>query len=71
MPRDERHTESMPYGSLGIIPLKSCSEMGARIDECLVRWRKNRTGKPQFETGNYKKDTYIIDAQTPRFGSGE
>ena len=71
MPRDERHTESMPYGSLGIIPLKSCSEMGARIDECLVRWRKNRTGKPQFETKKKKKDTYIIDAQTPRFGSGE
>ena len=72
MPRDERHTQSIPYGALGIIPLKSCEEMGKHVDECLVRWRAARNDNPQvFETEGYKRDTYIIDALTPRFGSGE
>ena len=26
MPRDERHTATIPYGTLGIVPLKSCSK---------------------------------------------
>ena len=72
MPRDERHTKSIPYGPLGIIPLKSCEEIGKHVDECLVRWRSARTDDPQiFDTDGYKRDTYIVDAQTPRFGSGE
>ena len=72
MPRDERHTKSIPYGTLGIIPLKSCEEMGKKVDECLVRWRSAREDNPQvFETEGYRRDSYIIDAQTPRFGSGE
>ena len=72
MPRDERHTKSMPYGTLGIIPLKSFEDMGKKVDECLVRWRAARNDNPQvFETGDYKRNTYIIDAETPRFGSGE
>ena len=36
MPRDERHTETIPYGTLGIIPLASCTEMGKKVDEYLV-----------------------------------
>ena len=36
MPRDERHTETIPYGTLGIIPLASCTEMGG---ESSVRMR--------------------------------
>ena len=28
MPRDERHTATIPYGTLGIIPLASCTKMG-------------------------------------------
>ncbi len=39
MPRDERHTETIPYGTLGIIPLAS-TEMGKKVDEYLVKWRE-------------------------------
>ena len=39
MPRDERHTETIPYGTLGIIPLASCTEMGKKVDEYLVSVR--------------------------------
>ena len=42
MPRDERHTATIPYGTLGIIPLKSCSAMGEKVDEYLVNWREQR-----------------------------
>mgnify|MGYP000529642679 CR=1 FL=1 len=31
MPRDERHTATIPYGTLGIVPLKSCSKMGDKL----------------------------------------
>ena len=72
MPRNEQHTGSVPFGTLGIIPLKSFAEMGKKIDECLVRWRSEREGNPRvFETEGYKRDSYIVSAETPRFGSGE
>ncbi|MGN0317192.1 MAG: ribose-phosphate pyrophosphokinase [Lachnospira sp.] len=73
MPRDERHTETIPYGTLGIIPLSSCAEMGKKVDDYLVSWREQRqndlTSSVNF--AGYKRDSYIVDAKTPRFGSGE
>lgn len=42
MPRDERHTATIPYGTLGIIPLASCSKMGEKVDKFLVDWREQR-----------------------------
>ena len=72
MPRNEQHTGSIPFGTLGIIPLKSFAEMGKKVDECLVRWRSEREGNPRvFEAEGYKRDSYIVEAETPRFGSGE
>ena len=75
MPRDERHTETIPYGTLGIIPLASCTEMGKKVDEYLVKWREQRqnenTSTLNFAGYRYKRDSYIVNAKTPRFGSGE
>ena len=71
MPRNDAHTDSIPFGTLGIIPLKSFAEMGKKIDECLVGWRSEREGNPVFDAAGYKRDSYIVDAETPRFGSGE
>ena len=73
MPRDERHTETIPYGTLGIIPLASCTEMGKKVDEYLVKWREQRQNE-NTSTLNFagcKRDSYIVNAKTPRFGSGE
>ena len=73
MPRDERHTETIPVGALGIIPTVSCQSLGEKVNNYLVQWREQRenehTGTLAF-TG-YRRDSYIIDAKTPRFGSGE
>jgi len=73
MPRDERHTATIPYGTLGIIPLKSCSAMGKKVDEYLVNWREQREHENQSNLAfsGYKRDSYVVSASTPRFGSGE
>ena len=65
--------ETIPVGQLGIIPLQSSWELGKKVNEYIVSWRKEResahSGNILFE--NYKQDTYIIDAKCSRFGSGE
>lgn len=73
MPRDERHTATIPYGTLGIIPLASCTKMGEKVDKFLVDWREQREHESEstLAFNGYKRDSYILDARTPRFGSGE
>lgn len=73
MPRDERHTATIPYGTLGIIPLQSCSDLGKKVDDYLVKWREQREHEntSTLAFSGYKRDSYILNAQTPRFGSGE
>ena len=73
MPRDERHTATIPYGTLGIVPLKSCSKMGEKVDDYLVQWREQREHDNQSNLAfsGYKRDSYVVSASTPRFGSGE
>ena len=65
--------DTLPAGHLGIIPLESSCELGKKVNEYIVYWRKDRNSKYSenilFE--DYKKDTYIIDAKCSRFGSGE
>ena len=71
--RKEYYLENIPVGSLGIIPIEGCREMGQRVDDYLVRWRGedgNQYRDNAAFTG-YQRDTYIIDAKVPRFGSGE
>lgn len=64
---------TIPVGRLGLIPLESCSELGANVDKWLIKWRKERENahkdSPFFE--GYQRDSYLIKSQTPRFGSGE
>ncbi len=64
---------SLPVGPLGIIALESSSEIGKRVDEYLVKWRNERKHKNEdsFAFSDYKRDTYLIESSTPRFGSGE
>ena len=33
MPRDERHTATIPYGTLGIIPLANYTKMDKKINK--------------------------------------
>ena len=73
MPNDERILETMPDGALGLIPLKSCEELGARVDQYLVGWREKREHAHKNEVAfkGYHRDSYIISTSVPRFGTGE
>ena len=70
---EKRNLESIPVGSLGMIPLKSCEELGKKVDYYLVKWRTEREHehRDKLVFAGYQRDTYILSAKTPRFGSGE
>ena len=73
MPNDERILETMPDGALGLVPLKSCEELGAKVDQYLVGWREKREHAHKNEAAfkGYHRDSYIISTSVPRFGTGE
>lgn len=70
---EEKIIETIPVGPLGLIPLKGCAELGKKVDDYLVSWRRERESehKATIAFSGYQRDTYIIGAGTPRFGSGE
>lgn len=57
-----------PLGKLGILPCKGCEEIAEKINYYLKRSRKDRPNE-HFE--GYQKESYIIDAEFVRFGTGE
>ena len=65
--------DSIPVGPLGIIPMASCSELGKKVDKHLVSWRHERehAQKRSVALKEYEKESYVINAKVPRFGSGE
>lgn len=71
--RSIRTIDTIPVGPLGIIPLKSCADLGKKVDEYLVSWRRENQSehKANIIFSGYEKDSYIINASVPRFGSGE
>ncbi|MCI8531728.1 MAG: ribose-phosphate pyrophosphokinase [Lachnospiraceae bacterium] len=71
--RSERVLETIPVGSLGIIPLPSCKELGQKVDDYLVQWRRESANehKNTIAFQGYEQDSYIVGAKVPRFGSGE
>ena len=64
---------TLPVGRLGLIPLESCQALGAKVNDWLVKWRRERTHREMdsFAFEGYQRDSYIVGVQTPRFGSGE
>lgn len=70
---EEKIIETIPVGPLGLIPLKGCAELGKKVDDYLVSWRRERESehKATIAFSGYQRDSYIIGASTPRFGSGE
>ena len=73
MPNDERILDTIPHGTLGLIPLQSCKELGDKVDEYLVSWRETREHEHQNDAAfkDYRRDSYLISTSVPRFGTGE
>ncbi len=70
---EKRNLETIPVGSLGIIALEGCRSLGEKVDKYLVRWRVERENehKDSLAFSGYQRDTYLLSAKVPRFGSGE
>lgn len=70
---EKRNLETIPVGSLGIITLESCKILGDKIDKYLVKWRTERESehKDSLAFSGYQRDSYLLSAKVPRFGSGE
>ena len=73
MPNLAELENAMPVAPLKILALDSCKELGNRVNEYLVDFRKNVNNSikedPAFR--EYSVDNYLINASCPRFGSGE
>ncbi len=70
---EKRNLETIPVGSLGIIPLEGCRTLGEKVDSYLVKWRAERESehKESLAFAGYQRDSYVLSAKVPRFGSGE
>ena len=70
---EKRNLETIPVGSLGIISLEGCKILGDKVDKYLVKWRTERENehKDSLAFAGYQRDSYLLSAKVPRFGSGE
>ena len=71
--RTERILENIPVGSLGLIALPGCGSLGNKVNDYLVKWRHESAHEYRNDIAfsGYEKDNFLINAQVPRFGSGE
>lgn len=70
---EKRNLKTIPVGSLGMIPMEGCKSLGEKVDHYLVKWRTERESehKDSLAFAGYQRDSYILQAKVPRFGSGE
>ncbi|MBQ5995747.1 MAG: ribose-phosphate pyrophosphokinase [Clostridia bacterium] len=73
MPDYTEEFTTIPYGPLGIISLPGCEELAEKIDKYIVKWRaqKQSEHKNSIAFAGYERDSYLIKASFPRFGTGE
>ena len=70
---NEKNLNTIPVGTLGLIPLESCATLGQKVNQYLTEWRAERSHAQStaLHFSEYSKDSYIVKAKNPRFGSGE
>lgn len=73
MPNLRELENALPVGPLKIIALDSAEKLGNSVNNHLVNFRRNMNtthhADPAFH--GYISDNFLVDAQCPRFGSGE
>lgn len=71
--RNDRNLDNIPIGALGLISLEGCEEMGSKVNDYLVKRRREdgHIHKNDVAFSGYERDTYLVNAGVPRFGSGE
>ena len=71
--RNERNLDNIPAGTLGIIAIDGCQAMGKEADHFITTWRHEDGHKFMDDVvfSGYQRDSYLVNAHVPRFGSGE
>ena len=71
--RTERNLDNIPAGTLGIIAIDGCQAMGKEVDHFITTWRHEDGHKFMDDVvfSGYQRDSYLVNAHVPRFGSGE
>lgn len=73
MPNINLLEQSLPKAPLKIIALESCKELGQKVNDYIVDFRKqasfNISDSALF--ASYQSDNYLVKHACPRFGSGE
>lgn len=66
---------SIPVAPIKIIALKGCTELGNTVNDYLVSFRKEMAEKRNDHNSvtwsGYAEDSFLVDAECPRFGTGE
>lgn len=64
---------ALPVAPLKIIAMENCSELGEKVNKHLVTSRKAQLNEEHTELSmmGYDVDTYLVEHQCLRFGSGE
>ncbi len=67
------YQNAVPFGQLGILPLPGTEELARRIDDYIASWRRDYVANLPADDilHRYVQESYIIDANFPRFGTGE
>ena len=65
--------KTLPTAPLKLAVLESCATLGAQADQYLVNFRKEIPAESHTSHAftQHVKDSYLIDIDCPRFGSGE
>jgi ribose-phosphate pyrophosphokinase len=63
----------LPHAPLKIVAMESCKELGQRINDYIVSFRKDTDNEVSVSPlyRNYKTDNYLVNFACPRRGTGE
>ena len=69
----KKSIESIPVGPLTIVALSGSKKLGDTVDAYISEWRRDRIQSKEspITFKGYVKDTYLLDYDNPRFGTGE
>ncbi len=56
---------------LALLVMKGCQNMGHMVNDYLIKWTTQPENELLSTFPGHGKDSFIIEAETPRFGSGE
>ena len=70
---NDRLEQILPVGTLKIAALESCRDLGEAVNRELVKSRSEAANRNSTVTSipGYVSDSYLLDCQCQRFGSGE